>query len=81
LILTLDDGIRENAISVKAMRETGCSFVMFLRAWHREGFHSFSWRLIRFWPNVVEAARAAVAAGRQCRIDVTINGKTSVTNF
>jgi len=81
LVLTLDDGIKENAVSLKAMRDSACSFVIFLRAWSKEGFQSFSWRLLKCWPKVVEAATAAHTAGRQCRIEVSINGKTFVTNL
>jgi hypothetical protein len=80
-ILTMDDGIKENSVSIKAMRESGCSFVILARAWSREGLASFSWRIIKHWPDIVREATAAHDAGRQCRMEVALKRSIHTTNL
>lgn len=80
-ILTMDSGIKGNAISEKEMRQSGCSFVILLKAWAREPVQPFAWRILKVWPEIVEAADSASAAARQCRIDVPLKGRIVVTNL
>jgi hypothetical protein len=80
-ILTLDSGIKGNALTLEEMRSTGCSFVVFLKAWSKEPFDSFAWRAIKIWPEVVQRAANAHAAARQCRIDVPRKGAVGFFNF
>jgi hypothetical protein len=80
-ILSMDDGIKGNAISMDSMRQTGCSFVFFVKAWTRAGIHEFAWKAVRYWPEIVRIATTAHDSGRQCRIDVSIQGKTHLINL
>ena len=80
-ILTIDDGIRGNALSTKKMKETGCCFVHLARAWLDQPFDAFSWRIIKAWPEILRVSKLAYENGRQCRLDVTIQGKVHIVNF
>jgi len=85
-ILTVDAGTGNNAVALKALRDTKCSFVFLSRKWRREeSLPEFSWKMLRVWPEIVERARDAHNAKRQVRIDVTPNGerrpRVDVTNY
>ena len=81
VILTMDDGIKDNAVALKAMRESGCSFVFLERAWAKEVLQSMAWRILKVWPDIIATAESAKRARRQCRINVPVKGKINVTNL
>lgn len=80
-ILTMDEGIKANMLSVKAMRDSGCSFVCLTRQWADEPIWSIAWRILKCWPEVVSRAEAAHRQGIQCRIDVSLKGKIKPFNL
>jgi hypothetical protein len=81
VIVTLDHGVVGNAITRKAMQESGCSFVVLGRTWADQPVETFAWRIIKAWPKIVELARSAHDGGRQCKIDVPLKGEPKRTNF
>ena len=81
-IVTLDDGVKSNALGLKAMKDCGCIFVVFSKGWaDNTPFHEFAWRALRYWPEVVARSVAAYRATKQCKIEVSKTGKLSVLNF
>ena len=80
-VLTLDSGIKENAVNIKAMKQSGCSFVVFARGWMKEPLRSFAWKAIRAWSAIVDQAEQSHEAKQQCRMDVSINGNITLTNL
>ena len=80
-ILTMDSGIKGNALTIDEMKRTGCSFVVFVKAWSTEPFDSFAWRAIKIWPDVVQQVQRSHTAGRHCRIDVPRKGMIGFHNF
>ena len=80
-VILVDDGIKTNAVSRQSMRESRCSFIVFARAWASEPWNRFAWKLLKAWPDITEMAMTAKEKGRQCRIDVTTNGKLHVGNL
>jgi len=42
ILVFLDDGIKTNAVGVKVMKESRCSFVVFERAWSNLNWKEFS---------------------------------------
>lgn len=81
VIVTLDHGVMGNGITQKAMRESGCSFVVLGKTWADLPVEAFAWRIIKAWPKIVEIARNAHGGGHQCRIDVPIKGEPNRLNF
>ncbi len=81
IILTLDPGIKENTLSRKAMQKSGCSFIVFLKAWADKPIDEFAWRGIKAWSDIVNAAQAANDAGRQCTIEVSLKGRATTFNL
>jgi len=81
VILLIDDGVKDNQVGVRAMRESQCTFVRLARRWIDEGYDDFCWRLLKVWPDIVVATENAVVGGHQCRIDVSIKGKCTVVNL
>lgn len=80
-ILIFDDGIKANAVGVKAMRESRCNFVVFAKRWMAEPWNDLIWRLLKAWPTISATAQNSKDNNQRCRIEVTINGKIVVTNL
>jgi hypothetical protein len=87
VILTMDAGVKENAVSLRMMRDSRCSFVILDRAWWTSvgktagPVQSHAWRLLQVWPDVRELIEKAFQARRQCRIDVPLKGRPRVLNL
>lgn len=80
-ILLLDDGVKENAVGLRAMRESRCSFVVFSRQWMKTPPEEFIWRLAKAWPAVTSKMATSRTKDAQCKIEVSINAKMFVTNL
>jgi hypothetical protein len=81
VILTVAAGIRENSLSTRAMKESGCNFVVLLKAWADQPLASFTWRILKCWPEVIQEATAVHDAGRQSRIEVSLHGRIVTTSL
>lgn len=81
VVLTMDDGIKENTIGLKTMKGCGCSFVILAKAWAERPLTDTAWRILRYWPEIVAKCEVSRLAKRQCRIEVTIKGKLNLTNL
>lgn len=70
-ILSLDDGMLANAVTRRALRESGCHFVYFARDWSkRYDWENLAWRLVKAWPKIVAAAKDV---DRPSTLFVTVN--------
>jgi hypothetical protein len=78
-ILTLDSGIKENAVTRASIRESGCNFLTFARRWQKTPWEEFAWRLVKYWPAVTGEVIAAESSGQHCKLEVAISGR--VTRF
>ena len=81
VILSMDDGIVANSLSRAAMKECGSVFVFLAKAWSNEPWESLAWRILKVWPELVREMESCHAEGRECRIQVSINGKLSRINL
>jgi len=81
IVLTMDTGVRGNAVGIKAMKESRCSFVCLEHGWSKKPLQEFAWRILKAWPEIVKKAKEAHDTEQHCKIGVTINGKPYVTNL
>jgi hypothetical protein len=71
VILSADGEILSNAVARKLLLESGCSFVYLAKGWRKQDYHLNSWKLIRYWPGIVNASQGNA---QQMVLEISING-------
>ncbi len=56
-VFTTDRNILSNPVSRRVFRESGLTFFLAVRNWKGVSAYERSWKLLRLWPQVVEAAK------------------------
>lgn len=56
-VVSMDAKILTRPHEIAALRSSGLKFFLLGKGWMRMPFHDQAWRLLKTWPNVIEAAK------------------------
>jgi len=75
-IISGDGRILKNKVERKVLDETGFKFFCLSRQWMKMKFHEQTWKFIKVWPDIVEAATTRrhrifeISGGRSLKVEV-----------
>lgn len=59
IVVSEDGRILKNRAEVAALNEARLTFFCMAKTWMGMGVHEFSWKFLKIWPDIVEAAKVS----------------------